>query len=179
MGRRGRSYSRATVTPKDRFAAFPRSLRASTTRPKAVYHLLPGLIAVHGLTRVPRGIKPVEQFDDPPILICRSAPRSIPPALADATLTPVYALSRQGGPAVPTGLVLVRFAEGIPAGTRGELFSREGFALVEALPYAPNTVWVQSTTGGIPASLKGIPALEALPDVVNVEPQMLKRAARR
>jgi hypothetical protein len=179
VGRRGRSYSRATVTASDRFAGFPRSLRASTTRPKALYRRLPGLIAIHGPRAVPRGVEPVERFDDPPILICRSAPRTSLPALGEATVTPVYALSPRGAPAVPTGLVLVCFAEGIAAGTQGKLLSGEGFRLVEPLPYAPNAAWVRSAAGDISASLSGIAALEALPDVVNVEPQMLQRAARR
>jgi hypothetical protein len=163
----------------DLLTAFPRTLRASTTRPETVYRRVPGLIAVHGRSAVPREVETVLRFEDPPILVCRSASRSIPPALLEATLTPVYALTPRGAPAVPTGLVLVRFAEGIDAAGRGDQISRLGFAVVEPLGYAPSAAWVRSAAGDISASLSGIPALEALADVVNVEPQMLQRIARR
>lgn len=172
-------YSRATVSPSNRLSAFPPTVRASTTRPGTVYHRVPGLIAVHGASAPPRNVETVLRFDDPPILVCRTALGSIPRAWLASTLTPVYALTPKGAPAVPTGLVLVSFIEGIAAVERGDLLSREGFTLVGALPYAPSAAWVRSTAGDISASLAGIPVLEALPDVVNVEPQMLQRAVRR
>lgn len=174
-----RSYSRATVAETDAFYAFPRTLHASTTQPKLLYRRQPELIAIHDRSEPPPGWKVVLTLDDPPIVICRGDTRALPHALLHATLTPVYALARGGAPAVPTGLVLVRFREGITATACGDVMAREGFTIHDVLPYAPSAAWVKAVSGGIPASLRGIPALESLPDVVNVEPQMVKHSARR
>ena len=174
-----RSYSRSIVAEIDSFTAFPRTLRASTAQPKVLYRRLPELIAIHERVEPPEGWEVVLTIEDPPILVCRGGIGALPPGLAHATVTPVYALTRHGAPAVPTGLVLVRFREGVAATACGDLLARDGFTIHGVLPYAPSAAWVKAVSGGIPASLRGIPALESLPDVVNVEPQMLKRSARR
>ena len=174
-----RSYSRATVAETDPFSAFPHTLHASTTQPKLLYRRQPELIAIHDRSEPPAGWEVVLTLDDPPIVICRGDARALPRTLLHATLTPVYALTRRGAPAVPTGLVLVRFREGITAKAYGDMMAREGFTIHDVLPYAPSAAWVKAVSGGIPASLRGIPALESLPDVVNVEPQMVKHSARR
>lgn len=167
------------MSETDVFTAFPRTLRASTAQPKVLYRRLPELIAIHGSTEPPAGWEVVLTLDDPHILVCRGDTRELPRTLLHATLTPVYALTRRGTPAVPTGLVLVHFREGIAAAACGDLLAGDGFTIQDVLPYAPSAAWVRAASGGIPASLSGIPALESLPDVVNVEPQMLKRAGRR
>lgn len=174
-----RFYSRATVAEIDPLSAFPRTLHASTTQPKLLYRLRPGLIAIHDRSESPAGWEVVLTLDDPPIIICRGDPRALPRTLLEATLTPVYSLTRRGAPAVPTGLILVRFREGISATAYGDMMAREGFTIHNALPYAPSAAWVKAVSGGIPASLRGIPALESLPDVVNVEPQMVRHSAHR
>ncbi len=163
----------------DIFMAYPRTLRASTAQPKVLYRRLPELIAIHGRSEPPAGWEVVLTLEDPHILVCRGDTRELPRALLQATVTPVYALSRRGAPAVPTGLVLVRFREGIAATACSDMLSRDGFTIHDVLPYAPSAAWVRAVSGGIPASLSGIPALETLPDVINVEPQMVMRAARR
>jgi len=167
------------VADTDAFTAFPRTLHASTTQPKLLYRRQPELIAIHGRTEPPPGWQVVLTLDDPPMVICRGDTRALPRTLVRATVTPVYALTRRGAPAVPTGLVLVRFREGIAAAACGDVVAREGFTIHDVLPYAPSAAWVRAASGGIPASLRGIPALESLPDVVDVEPQMVKRSARR
>lgn len=179
MSCRARSYSRVTVTETDVLSAFPHTLHASTTQPKLLYRRRPDLIAIHDRIEPPAGWQVVLTLDDPPIVVCRGDARPLPRTLLDATLTPVYALTPRGAPAVPTGLVLVRFREGIAAASCGDVVAREGFTIHDVLPYAPSAAWVRAVSGGIPASLRGIPALESLPDVVNVEPQMVKRSARR
>ena len=163
----------------DAFTDFPRTLRASTAAPDVLYRLRPDLIAVHGGAPPPTGWEIVLTLEDPPIVVCRGDPGRPPPPLSNATLTPVYALGRDGAPAVPTGLVLVRFHEGLAAAERSGLLAGQGYSIHDLLPYAPSAVRVMAVTGGIPASLRGIPALEALPEVVNVEPQMVRRADRR
>jgi len=174
-----RSYSRSIVAETDLLTAFPRTLRASTARPRVLYRRLPELIALHDRIEPPPGWEVVLTLEDPPILVCRCGTGALPRGIEDATLTPVYALTRRGALAIPSGLVLVRFREGIAPASCGDLLAREGFAIHLVLPYAPGAAWVKAVTGGIPASLRGIPALESLPDVVDVEPQMLKRSARR
>jgi hypothetical protein len=174
-----RSYSRSIVAETDALSAFPRTLHASTTEPKVLYRRQPELIAIHDRVEPPPGWEVVLTLEDPPIAVCRGDARALPRTLRGATLTPVYALTRHGAPAVPTGLVLVRFREGIDATACGEVMAREGFTIHDVPPYAPSAAWVKAASGGIPASLRGIPALESLPDVVNVEPQMVRPSARR
>ncbi|MGH7731195.1 MAG: hypothetical protein ACRENJ_08105 [Candidatus Eiseniibacteriota bacterium] len=148
-------------------------------QPNVLYRRIPDLVAIHGRAVQPRDLEPVLTFEDPPILVCRLGRVSLPRPLRQTTVSAVYALAPDGAPAVPTGLVLVCLREGIPAAERRETFLREGFTLHDILPYAPNAAWVKATSGGISRSLRGIPALEALPDVENVEPQMLRRPSRR
>lgn len=172
-------YSPATVVETEDFTAFPRTLRASTAEPKALYRRLPELIAIHDHIDPPAGWEVILTLEDPPIVVCRGDTRTLPPALRQRTLTPVYALARRGAPAVPTGLVLVRFREGLAATACGDALSREGFTIHHPLPHAPSAAWVKASVGGIPASLRGIPRLESLPDVVNVEPQMVRQSVPR
>jgi hypothetical protein len=167
------------VTEIDDFAAFPRTLRSSTTEPRVLYRRVPDLVAIHSRTQAPAGWEVVLTLEDPPIVVCRRDTHALPRASLRATITPVYALTRRGAPAVPTGLVLVRFREGIAAAACGDALTREGFMIHGVLPQAPSAAWVKAASGGIPASLRGIPALESIPGVVNVEPQMVKRSAPR
>lgn len=167
------------MAPSDVLTAFPRILRASTEQPKVVYRRRSDLIAIHGRGSTPREVEALVTFEDPPIVVCRLGPGPLPRGVFPDKLSAVYALTPRGAPAVPTGLLLVRFAEGIAASRRGDMLARQGFTVVEVLPYAPAAAWVKAIAGGIPASLNGIPALESLPDVENVEPQMLRRPVRR
>lgn len=174
-----RFYSPSTVAEIDDFTAFPRTLRASTAEPKVLYRRVPDLVAIHERIKPPAGWEVVLTLEDPPIVVCRGDPRALPRTLLRAIVTPVYALARRGAPAVPTGLVLVHFREGITAAACGDALSSEGFTIHGVLPYAPGAAWVKAASGGIPASLHGIPALESIPDVVNVAPQMVRRSAAR
>lgn len=167
------------MSEHDPLTAFPRALRAGPGRPAPGYARLPGLVAVHGADAAPAGMETLFTLAGPRIVVCRVGPRGLPRALAGAAVTPVYALGEDGAPAVPTGLVLVRFREGVAAAGCHEALGREGYAVHEVLPYAPAAVWVRATAGGIAAALQGLAALAALPDVVHVEPQMLRPSARR
>ncbi len=88
-------------------------------------------------------------------------------------MTPVYAIEPHGPPSVPTGLVFVRFRENVDVQQRRRALTRAGYEVTEILPYAPQAAWVRAIEQGIAASLTRIPALEVLPDIVSVEPQML------
>lgn len=167
------------MASRDPFASFPRKVRASTERSARWYVRLPGFFAVHG--EVPPALAPSVAFvlGEEGIAVCRGEPDPREPSVARTTLTPVYALEGGGPPAVPTGLVFLRFAEGVPIAGRQAALARAGYAVTEALPYAPHAGWVRAADGGIGTSLAGITALETLPDIITVEPQMLMRSERR
>jgi len=94
-------------------------------------------------------------------------------------LSAVYGLQPSGLLAVPTGRVFVRFAEGVKAESRRQEINRAGYELIESLSYAPHAAWLRARSGDIADALAGIPRLEQLPDVENVEPQMLMESVPR
>ena len=146
--------------------------------PDSLYVLLPGYYAVHN--RPPGTPSPGAVFllNDGAIAVFQGKPETGAPASA-ANLSPVYRLHPEGPLAVPTGLVLVRFGEGVVAETRREELARAGYEIEESLAYAPQAAWVRARSGKIAAALEGIPALQALPDIEHVEPQMLMQRVRR
>jgi hypothetical protein len=100
-----------------------------------------------------------------------------PPARG-ATEGPVYR-SEGGETAVPTGLVFVRFREGVRAAERRAELVTAGY-LVDALPpWAPEAVWVRARRGGIGEALRGLARLRRLRGVEVVEPEVLTLRARR
>jgi len=110
----------------------------------------------------------------------RSAPpeeAAVPPA--SATVTPVYSLAPDGRPAVPTGRIFIRFAEGIAVESRRKEIHRAGYEVEQSLPYAPQAGWLRALSGDIADALQGIAALESVAGVENVEPQMLSERAWR
>src|SRR5687767_12452046 len=112
------------------FDAFPESVPSSSAAGAPAYRRVPGMFAAHG-EAAPAG-EPAYELPGEGVRVYRGAP----PAAAGPTLTPVYALGA-GPPAVPTGLVLVRFAEGVRFGSRAAPLREAGFEPVEALSYAP------------------------------------------
>jgi hypothetical protein len=91
----------------------------------------------------------------------------------------VYRRVDGGGIAVPTGSVLVRFAEGEPVERHRRALEGAGFELVESLAYAPHAGWVRAADGTIVDALVGLSRLEDLPGIENVEPQMLSERRPR
>jgi len=65
------------------------------------------------------------------------------------------------------------------AETRRKELARAGYEVVQLLVYAPQAAWVRARSGGIAEALTSIPALEALAEVENVEPQMLMKSTQR
>lgn len=81
--------------------------------------------------------------------------------------------------AVPTGRLLVRFAEGIKATDRAAALRKLGFTIDKTLSYAPTAAWVAPLSGNSTVALESIAALQKLPDVAHVEPQLvMQRAAK-
>lgn len=99
-------------------------------------------------------------------------------SLDPASITAVYALSGTRI-VVPTGRVFVRFRDGVVASARAADLERAGYRLAQTLPYAPNAAWLEAGDQRMASALGNIGRLEALSDVVNIEPQLLApRAAR-
>jgi len=91
---------------------------------------------------------------------------------------PVYSL-KGGGVAVPTGRVLVRFKEGVSVEERHSAIEQAGYTVAQVLDYAPHAAWLRTHSGNISDALNGLQSLKDIPDVENVEPQMLMRRAAR
>ncbi len=163
----------------DPFSQYPRRIKAKTEAPDLRYVRLSDYFAIHGVLPADFHARVVGELGDENIFICRAEPSLPPPPLTSAVATPVYALEPDGAPAVPTGLVFVRFAEHIPAKERCDALADAGYVIHQILSYAPHAAWVKVASGDISAALAALPALESLPDVENVEPQMLTAAARR
>lgn len=53
------------------------------------------------------------------------------------------------------------------------------YELVESLAYAPQAAWLRAPSGDMADALAGLSRLEQLPDIENVEPQMLLESVRR
>jgi hypothetical protein len=88
-------------------------------------------------------------------------------------LSPIYTVQPNGSLAIPTGLVFIRFAEGVNVESQHEVINRAGYEVSQSLSYAPHTAWLRAQSGNIADAIAGIPRLEAIANVENVEPQML------
>ena len=160
---------------KDRFSQYPRRVRHSTAPRAARYEILPGHYAVH--RRSADAAAPEDALyvlDDGAIAVFEGSPGE-----ARGEVGPVYALGPGGTPAVPTGRVFVRFKEGTKAEDQRKEIKQAGYEIEEVPAYAPHSAWVRALSGEIDDALKGIEGLEKLPDVENVEPQMLTQSVKR
>jgi hypothetical protein len=156
------------MSPAKLFPDFPERLRAGTERRDTYYTRVPDYYALH---RAADAAGAVMTLKEEGIAVYHGEPDA---NRDDKTsLTPVYSLQPSGPLAVPTGEVFIRFAQGIDATSRRDEIERAGYKIVKTTSYTPHTAWLQSTSGGVAQSLSNIPALEALADVANVEPQML------
>jgi hypothetical protein len=159
----------------DDLAAFPSTIELSRTQPVRRYTRHTDLIAVHG--PLPGGIAASEGETLAPGITL------VPAALAaqvgpGARVSPVYVLRSGGQPQVPTGRVLVRFAEDEQAEAHRDDIERAGYRLVASPGYAPHAGWVESATGPATA-LQNLGRLESLPGLVHFEPELVGRQARR
>ena len=163
----------------DVFASFPQQIPVSSRPGAGTYKLMPGYYATHGKQPGPPARDAVHLFNEGAIAVFKGLPDQATVAAAPDKLSPVYALVPGGSPAVPTGLIFIRLADGIPIGKLKEEIRRAGYEVAESLAYAPNAAWLRARSGKIEDSLGGLKALEKLPDVESVEPQMLMESARR
>jgi hypothetical protein len=157
----------------------PEVLRSGSRPGAPRYRRVDGQFALHGRPMAGLELEVLSRFEGDDIVIARGEPPA--PGTSDDRLTigPVYALDPAGAPAVPTGRVLVRFADGVMAQDRKLMLRAAGYTLDRVLPYAPQAAFVTAADADICSALLGITRLESLADMVHVEPEMLSEVARR
>lgn len=161
------------------FSHFPARIRASSERPHLSYVQLPEHYAIHGPLPAHLIQSVLLHLNDQSITVCRGTPDQQLMQDNSLAITPIYSLEPNGPPAVPTGLVFLRFREEIKAEEQHQTLASIGYAITDIPLYALHTAWVQHKSGDIAAALTNLPSLEILSDVVNVEPQMLTKRALR
>jgi len=149
-------------------SVFPKQLRASTQHPNIVYVRDDEHYAVHGRPAVGRAVVLTE--GESGIAIYEGHPKDL-----EKNVTAVY--RNDSALAVPTGRVLVRFAEGVDASEHAKTLAKAGYRIEQQLSYAPNAAWLCDTDNDIAGALCHIEDLEKMPDIENVEPQLLSPRA--
>jgi hypothetical protein len=159
------------------FSEYPDQVRAGTQRAGVRFVRKPGYYAEHGRRHdtPARGAKLV--LDDGRVAVFQGEPpadekRTSPPV----ALSPIYELQPGGSAAVPTGLIFIRLSEGVDVTSRIQEIEHTGYEIAQKVPYASNAAWLRATSASIADALAGIPRLEGLPDIENVEPQMLMQS---
>ncbi len=181
---------RHETTPAD----FPETLRISTEK-SGTYTRVPRHFAVHGalpeaadsetptpdLTVVGRleaedvtfvSLKD-ETLPDAPTSFLSASPEPASPEPTSPEPTPVYATSKGAPLMTPTGEVFVRLAASLNVKDFIGPMQDAGYDVSTTLAYAPQAAWLKARSGSTVEALRRIPHLEALPEVENVEPQML------
>jgi hypothetical protein len=112
-----------------------------------------------------------------------------PPRIAVSTVAPdqryelvgdlVYRRVPGGETVVPTGRVFVRFAEGDTPQHHERELRDAGFVVAEVPGYAPHAAWLTHASGDVAAALRNLPALDRMPEIIHVEPQMIGERASR
>ena len=98
-----------------------------------------------------------------------------PETLAPAVhALPVYRTAPGASPAVATGRLFVRLAEGHAATDARDRFAALGLAIADVPKHAPHCAWLAPASGRAADALAELDALRALPDVEHVEPQLLQ-----
>ncbi len=164
---------------KDPFSDYPHKVRMGMRRPDLFYVRVPGYYAAHNLQSDEPASDAVFVLNEGTIAVFRGEPGMAENIPASAVLSPVYSPETGGPLAVPTGLIFIRFTEGVSAEAHREELHRAGYKVVQILAYAPHSAWLEARSGGIAEALTKIHLLEGLSDVENVEPQILMESARR
>lgn len=97
-------------------------------------------------------------------------------AAPEAECRPVYALSTEEPPAIPTGRVFVEGARDVNLAT---LIMPLGYEVESVPAYAPHAAWLVASDGRISSALSNLQALMAATGLESVEPQMLRPASYR
>lgn len=159
---------------------FPERFPQSTAPGAPAYERRDSYVAVHGGPPI-AGLVPELEFggDDGPVRVYRDDSL---PAGWDAegrVVTPVYALGGEGGLAIPTGRVFLRFADGVDFAAKAPELEAAGFRPVGAPGRATNAGWAAPSSSQPADGLNAIDRLADLPDLAHAEPQLLRPAARK
>ncbi|OYD88550.1 hypothetical protein CDG77_23105 [Nostoc sp. 'Peltigera membranacea cyanobiont' 213] len=163
----------------DYFSEYPEQIRVGSDFTAVSYTRKSGYYAIH--YNQPKTVAPgaILQLNDGVTGYAYAVFSGEPNPSEPNTLTPIYTVQPNGSLAVPTGLVFIRFAEGVDAESQRELINRAGYEITQSLNYAPHTAWLRARSGNIADAIAGIPQLEAIPKVENIEPQMLMERGLR
>lgn len=163
----------------DILAKFPPKIEVSSRPDAKSYALMPGYYAIHGQPSGTTAPGASYLLNEGQIAVFEGLPDQGSVADAPGKLSAVYSLTPGGSPAVPTGLVFIRFADGVKIAERTKEIKEAGFEVAETLAYALNAAWLRARSGDIADALNGLRALEKISNVESVEPQMLMETARR
>ncbi|MBN3883200.1 MAG: hypothetical protein V7K64_27245 [Nostoc sp.] len=161
---------------KDYFSEYPQQIRVGgdadgspRQRTAVSYTRKSGYYAIHynQPSTVPPGA--ILQLNDGAIAVFPGEPNQS----EQVTLSPIYTVQPNGSLAIPTGLVFIRFAEGVDVESQRQVINRAGYEVAQNLDYAPHAAWLRATSGNIADAIAGISQLEAIANVENVELQML------
>lgn len=158
----------------DYFSEYPQQIRVVKDQSTILYDRRPGYYAVHYNQPNSVAEQAVLQLNDGTIAVFAGEPQEL-----DNTLSPIYTLQPDGSLAVPTGLIFIRFVVEVDVESRREAIAQAGYEVAQKLSYAPHAAWLRAQSGKILDALKGISRLEAIPDVENVEPQLLMARVQR
>ncbi|MBN3960776.1 hypothetical protein [Nostoc sp. NMS8] len=161
---------------KDSFSEYPQQIRVGSGRTAVSYTRKSGYYAIHynQLNAVPAGA--ILQLNNGAMSTTGYAYAVFsgePNQSAKGILSPIYTLEANASLAVPTGLVFIRFAEGVDVESQREVINQAGYEIAQSLSYAPHAAWLRAKSGNIVDAIAGISQLEAIANVENVEPQML------
>ncbi|MEH2322126.1 MAG: hypothetical protein V7K32_00695 [Nostoc sp.] len=167
---------------KDYFSEYPEQICVGgdaesglRLRTAVSYTRKPGYYAIHYNQPKTVALGAVLQLNDGKIAVFSGEPNQSEQGI----LTPIYTLQPNGSIAVPTGLVFIRFAEGVDVKSQRQVINRAGYEIVESLDYAPHTAWLRVQSGNIADAIARISQLKVIPKVENIEPQMLMERGLR
>lgn len=161
------------------FPDYPAEIRASTLHPGLRYVRAPHYFTIYG--HLPIGIATVISLSgsEGEIAICRGDAAEMASAAEVSEIAPAYALAPAGPLSAPSGLVFIRFEDGVDVADRKEEIARADYIVVKRVPQAPNAAWLAAASRRVADALEGIGRLEQIPRVANIEPQMLSERVHR
>lgn len=161
------------------FSAYPTEIKASTEHPELRYVRVSHYFTIYG--QPPSGIATAMTLSgsEGEIAICRGDAAESARVAEISEIAPAYALHPAGPLSAPSGLVFIRFEDGVDVAARTEEIARAEYIVVKRVPQAPNAAWLEASSRRVADALKGTERLERIPNVVNVEPQMLSERVHR
>ncbi|MEH1786569.1 hypothetical protein [Nostoc sp.] len=160
---------------KDSFSEYPQQIRVGSGHTAVSYTRKSGYYAIHynQPSTVPAGA--ILQLNNGEIAVFSGEPNQSEKGI----LSPIYTLEANASLVVPTGLVFIRFAEGVDVESQREVINQAGYEVAQSFSYAPHAAWLRAKSGNIVDAIAGISQLEAIANVENIEPQMLMERGLR